>query len=75
MASVVKVATPEVGLDGFLRLFNVPLLCALYPLVAQLVERWTVEAVQASIGRWFKSGPEDVLTYGYHSCRLCKSMA
>ena len=31
------------------------------PLVARLVERWTVEETQASIGRWFKSGPEDVL--------------
>ena len=31
------------------------------PLVAQLVERWTVAVkVQKSIGRWFKSGPEDV---------------
>ena len=46
VASVVKVATPAVPLGAFLRLFNVPL-CGFHPLVAQLVERWTVEeAVQ-----------------------------
>ncbi|KRX28163.1 hypothetical protein T07_10898 [Trichinella nelsoni] len=31
------------------------------PLIAQLVERWTVDKIQKSIGRWFKSGSEDIL--------------
>ncbi|KRZ78150.1 hypothetical protein T10_1609 [Trichinella papuae] len=30
------------------------------PLIAQLVERWTVDEIQKSIGRWFKSGSEDI---------------
>ena len=44
------------------------------PLVAQLVERWTVEKLQASIGRWFKSGPEDVLTSTKRFVSLCLSV-
>ena len=72
MASAVKVTTPAVVLGSFLELFNVPI-GAFHPLVAQLVERWTVEAVQTSIGRWFKSGPEDVLTYAY-VCHACSCM-
>ena len=29
------------------------------PSIAQLVERWTVEVLWLSIGRWFESGSKD----------------
>ena len=37
------------------------------PLIAQLVERWTVVVVKVSIGRWFNSGStENILAF--HKC-------
>ena len=54
----VKVASGHAGCGTPL---VIALNCSHPPLVAQLVERWTVGELQESIGRWFKSGPEDVL--------------
>ena len=31
------------------------------PSIAQLVERWTVEVIWLSIGRWFESGSKDYI--------------